>query len=100
MPRFVRPSWLEVSADGGTSRGTGPRSRDGWLAARLTLRTPSGGVSDAISLDAGGKWTDNAGRAALGIPRTFAVQVEDASGAVTTYAAGDIRRITIRPTED
>ena len=97
MPRFVRPAWIEVAADGGTERGTGPRSRDGYLSARLTLRTAWAGVSDPIRLAAGGKFADGTGRAELAIPAMFAVQVTAADGTVTAYPAGAIRALEIRP---
>jgi len=101
MPRFVRPAWIDVSADGSaSSRGTGPRSRDGYLSALLTLRTASGGVSDTIRLDAGGHFADGTGRARLDIPRSFAVTVTGADGVETVYAAGAIRSVDIRPVSE
>lgn len=99
MPRFVRSAWLDVSADGyaGTSRGMGPRTRGGWLAASLTLRTAAGGVSDDIRITAGGAFQDGSGRARIDIPRSFAVEIESADGTVTVYPAGSIRAVEMRP---
>lgn len=98
MPRFVRPAWIDVSADGSaSSRGAGPRTSGGYLSAMLTLRTAAGDVSDAIRLQAGGRFADGAGRARLDIPRSFAVEVTAADGTVTVYAAGDVRAVDIRP---
>ena len=101
MPRFVRPAWIDVSADGtATSRGMGPRTADGYLSAALTLRTADGGVSDAIRLQAGGRFTDRTGRARLDIPREgFAVSITAADGTETVYAADAIRAIDIRPVQ-
>lgn len=99
MPRFVRPAWLDVSADGysGPTRGMGPRSRDGFLSASLTLRTADGGVSDDIRLLAGGRFADGTGRARVDIPRGMQVTITEADGTQTVYAAGAIRAVDIRP---
>ena len=97
MPRFVRPAWIEVAADGGTERGTGPRTRDGYLSARLTLRTADATVSDTIRILAGGSFRDGSGRVSIDIPRGMAVQVESADGTVTVYPAGSIRALEVRP---
>lgn len=101
MPRFVRPAWLEVSADGtSTSRGAGPRDRDGYLSAVLTLRTADGAVSEPIRLDAGGRFTDGAGRASLRIPREgFAVSVTLSDGTEVVYGADAVREVAIRPVQ-
>lgn len=77
MPRFVRPAWLEANADGrASSVGLGPRSRDGFVSARITLRTAAGDVSDAITLDAGGQDDSGRARLSLTIPRGFVVELD------------------------
>ena len=86
MPRFVRPAWLDVTADGPT-RGTGPRSRDGWLLAALTLRTPSAEVSPTVRISAG----HEPARAVIEIPDGFTVELDD-----VTYSRGPVT-VTIRP---
>lgn len=100
MPRFVRPAWIEVYTDTSPSRGMGPRTRDGYLSASLTLRDTYGSVSDAIRLQAGGHFADGTGRAHIDIPRTLAVEITDAVGTVTVYPAGGIRALDVRPVAD
>jgi len=98
MPRFVRPAYMRLSADGVASKpATGPRTRDGWLTASLTLRTATGGVSEDIRLSAGGRYQDGTGRARFDIPQGFAVSVTAADGTETVYGADDIRALDIRP---
>jgi hypothetical protein len=70
MPRFVRPAWIDVSADGAHFRGTGPRTLRGFLTAMLTLRTTDGTVSPAIEIRAGGSYRDGSGRIRLRDHRT------------------------------
>lgn len=39
MPANVRPSWIDVVVDSrDTNIGTGPRLRDGWMQAVLSVR--------------------------------------------------------------
>lgn len=98
MPRFVRPAYIRVSADGiYTEPSIGPKSRDGSLRAALTLRQSDGGVSPVLTLRAGGNYSDGTGRASLDIPRGFAVTMTGADGVETVYSADDIRALTIRP---
>lgn len=73
MPRFVRPAYMTLRADGVASdAGTGPRTKDGWLSATLTLRTADGLVSDPVGISAGGL----RGVASIDIPASFAVDLE------------------------
>jgi hypothetical protein len=51
MPRFVRPAWMTLEADG-RPVATGPRSLDGWLLANLTVRTLAGDVSESVRITA------------------------------------------------
>jgi hypothetical protein len=98
MPRFVRPAWIAVSADGtSTPRGIGPRTIGGWLSASLTLRTADGTVSPAIEIRAGGNYADGTGRASIEILRGFACEIIGADGSCTVYSADAIRGIEIRP---
>lgn len=53
MPRFVRPAWMIARADGRKSAvALGPRSLDGTLTARITLRNADATVSRPIELAA------------------------------------------------
>jgi hypothetical protein len=97
MPRFVRPAWIDVSADGAHFGGTGPRTLRGFLTAMLTLRTTDGTVSPAIEIRAGGSYRDGSGRASIEIPRGFACEIIGPDGTVTVHAADAIRGIEIRP---
>lgn len=55
MPRNVRPAWIDLEVDGRMHRiGTGPQAKGGWIRGLLRLRTPSGSVSEAIGIIAGG----------------------------------------------
>lgn len=57
MPRYVRPVWVDVRADGRTSTvGIGPAKRDGKLSANVYIRD-KGSVSPAFSIFAGGLGT-------------------------------------------
>lgn len=77
MPRYVRPAWLEASADGRASPvGLGPRRRDGWLRGHITLRTADGSVSDAVTFYAGGQDGPGRGRLELDIPGTLEIVTE------------------------
>lgn len=70
MPRFVRPAYMTLDADGvATQAGTGPRSREGWLSAVLTVRTPQGDVSAPVKISAGG----TLGRVNIEIPAGFRI---------------------------
>jgi hypothetical protein len=82
MPRNVRPAWLVAGADGRTNDvALGPRSRDGWLWGRITLRKPSGSVSDDITLQAREPSTAYGAVLTIGIPASFVTEVEtDARG--------------------
>lgn len=97
MPRFVRPAWLAVSVDDRPERGTGPRTRDGFVSARLTLRTAAGIVSEPIRFDAGGIGPDGSARLALTIPAGFAVEL-DGRPLASTDTIGT--RLTVRPLDD
>jgi hypothetical protein len=89
-PRFVRPAWLTARADGRSSAvGLGPRSRDGMVSGRVTLRTAEGEVSRAVTFDAGGRSDDGAARMVIDVPRGMLVEI-DGSSTVT-------RHIVIRP---
>lgn len=97
MPRFVRPAYMTLAADGvATQSATGPRAKDGYLSAALTLRDTVGAVSEPIRIDAGGRFTDGTGRAEIRIPRGMAVEVT-VDGIVTVYSADAVRAVTIRP---
>lgn len=99
MPRFVRPAYIRIAADGVYSQpSTGPRTRDGYLSASLTLRTADGGVSDDIRIRAGGRFADDTGRARVDIPsHGFAVAVTLADGSEIVYGADKVRAFDIRP---
>lgn len=88
MPRFTRSSYITVSADGvRTSPSTGPRVKFGWLAATLTLKTADGGVSDPISLTAGGmEYGTGAAHAFIKVPRSMSAVIStNADGSVEVH---------------
>lgn len=96
MPRFVRPAWIEVRGDyDSSSRGTGPRTRDGYLSARVTLRTASGDVSDPVTFDAGGQDDSGRARMVLDIPRGFVIELDGAE--ISTPDVSTSVHIVIRP---
>ena len=49
MPRNVRPSWIEIDADGRTPIATGPRARSGRMEATLKVRK-DGGIYDLLEV--------------------------------------------------
>jgi len=97
-PRNVRPAWLITStSDSYTERGTGPRSRTGYLSGRLTLRTARGNVSPELTFDAGGTNDEGSARLALTIPAGFAVEL-DGRPLASTDTIGV--RLVVRPLAD
>lgn len=68
MPRFVRPGFI--------SGVDNPRERSGWARATVTVRTADGGVSDPVTVSAGGMDSrTSAGRLDVDIPAGFQVEI-------------------------
>lgn len=50
MPRFVRPSWVDIQIDGRSSDiGTGPRRKDGDMSAQFYVRE-KGYIEPSVSI--------------------------------------------------
>lgn len=49
MPRNVRPSWIEIDADGRTPIATGPRASNGRMEATFKVRK-DGGIFDLLEV--------------------------------------------------
>jgi len=94
MPRNVRPAWIALDIDGRRSPfAAGPRARGGWLAGSITLRTDTGGVSEPVSISAGGADRETgAARLELTIPPGWSVDYYPAPRDDKAR-----RTITIRP---
>ena len=50
MPRNTRNSWVDLSVDGRSDIGTGPRSKDGELIARFYVRD-QGRVVSSVTVE-------------------------------------------------
>ena len=49
MPRFVRPSWVEVNIEGRQRFASGPRSKNGTMLVKFLVRG-NGSVTDSVQI--------------------------------------------------